>query len=354
MKFLSASIALMLLLLFTACNNESVVNLPEPIVDKSESKENTQNLEYDVEHIQIPYSRYSQPCATDERIYIPFNSQKERLQNSILEYDLQKKESVTIYKSELKNGTINDLTCNNEWMVWAETDEFGLKGSVHAWNRTNDKKSIVFKYDDQEKMALDAPRLYQNMIAWITTTNNKSEVVLYDLDSKKHKVLATLELGSFYNNSVDFNEGNILWTDTVNSKGKYYVYNLATGDTKEFVSSSPYVGYAKLLNDNIISINFEDINTWSSGKFGTYNIKTKDFNVIEKDYISQFDSYGNHTAYITKDHELVYYDTSSNKKINLMVSINHKVDTVDFTNEGYLIAGYRNEDSSELFLIKFE
>ncbi|MCM3783719.1 hypothetical protein M3231_12115 [Neobacillus mesonae] len=356
MRSVSLTIFLLLFLFCTACTNESKVDVPEPdheIVENDPPNEQESESPFDVKNIKIPYNRYSQPCTAEGKVYIPVNNEKERLQNSILEYDLETEDSEIIYNSELEKAAINDLTCSSEWMIWAETDEFGLNGSIHAWDRKRDEKFVVFKYDDPEIMALDAPRLYKNMVAWVSSANNKPEVILYNLELKKQTVIANLKLGSFYNNTVDFYEDKLLWTDTLNNAGVYYIYNTETEEITEYRSSSPFVGYAQLLEDDIIAINFKDVSTWSTGKLGSFHIDNNELSLIEQDFINQLDSFDNHTAYITKNQELVYYDISSNEKVDLISSMNHTVDSVDFTNEGYLIAGYRSEDFSELFIFMF-
>lgn len=344
---------IILLLFCTACTNVSKEETPEKIVEKDPQAEESDH-KFDVKKISIPYNRYTQPCSYNQKIYIPVNIEKDRLQNSILEYDLQTEESIIVYTSELNNAAINDLTCTNEWMVWAETDEFGYKGSIHAWNKNRDEKFVVFEHENPEIFSLDAPRLYENMIAWVTSANGDSEVLLYNLDTKEQTTVAELKYGSFYNNTVDFYDGKLLWTDTVDNTGVYYIYDVETQEVKEHKSSSPYVGYAQLLKDSIISIDFEEVNTWTTGRLGQYNIDSTKTSFIESEFINHLDSVDNHTAYTTKNHELVYYDALSNEKTNLnqTMLIDHTVDSLDFTNDGYLIAGYRTQDFSELFIIE--
>ncbi|QCT01762.1 hypothetical protein E6C60_1044 [Paenibacillus algicola] len=328
--------------------HENEVSHEEEVVEENQNE--NQKSPYGMTQIKLPYNQYTQPCTWGGQLFVPVNSEKEGLQNQILSYDMETKQSEIIYSSKLTYAAINDLTCSADYMVWVETDEFGMKASVHAMDRAENTETIIFQYEDPEKVAMDAPVLHENWVAWMTTNYDQPEVMLYDLSSNKLQTIAVIEAAGLHNNFVDFHEDELLWTDTVNDKGKYYLYDLNSGEIDEINSEYPYIGYARFADDQILSINFEDVQKWTTGKFGTLDIDSQQFELIEKDYISRFDTYNYHIAYITKDHKLMYYRANDNQKVDLTEYTQKTVDTLDFTNEGLLVAGTSSPEYSELFV----
>ncbi|MBE0448728.1 MAG: hypothetical protein IBX64_11645 [Actinobacteria bacterium] len=305
--------------------------------------------------ITIPFTQYTKPALIDNSLYIPVNDNSESI-NRIVRYDLNNRDISTIYESKFKESTINNLLCNRRWMVWVDSEVTGGSSTIYVQDLRTNKRKVISKVKDLKLTKVDAPTLYEDYVAWVRINHKDApEVMLYNLQTNKTTVLASLDDYSLYNNFLHAADGKILWTDSKDGIGYYYVYDIKNHAIKAHKGESPYLGYAQLAGDKIFSINFEDVGDWTKQKFGYYSTNDKKFVTLESNYINRFTAYGDRIAVINSKQELELYEISNkgNAKINLAKSLHPYVDSIDFMYDGTLITGYSDEprNSSVLFLI---
>lgn len=345
---------LVVLILLSGCSqaNHEKVNKPNTSIDHLSQLELNMSS---ITKITIPFTQYTKPALIDNSLYIPVNDNSENI-NKIVRYDLNNQDISTIYESEFKESTINNLLCNRRWMVWVDSRVTGANSTIHVLDLKTNEQKVVYEVKDSEPLTVVVPALYEDYIAWIRI-NSKGvpEITLRNLQTDKTTVLASLDYYSLYNSFMHAANGKILWTDSKNGIGYYYVYDIKNGAVKAYKGESPYLGYAKLAGDKIFSINFEDVRVWAKQKFGYYSTINKKFVTLESNYINRFTAYGDRIAVINSKQELELYEISNkgNAKVNLAESLHPYVDTIDFTYDGTLITGYSDHphNSSVLFLI---
>lgn len=288
--------------------------------------------------IDLPYSHTSKIAKLNNTLYIPINQNDENLADSIISYNIETKSTDLIYTSSLEKPAINDLSVNENWLIWSESTEIGTDTVFYYMSLKTHQIKEAVRYNNSQT-SIDSPFLYENNIFWINKQNSSKPVLeMYNLNNKKRRVISELNTVSFFNNALDIKENKVLWTDSKNGEGYYKIYNIQANTILNYKSTSPFPGYAKQIGNEFVSINFKDYHNWVNQKFGSFNSSNNSFEIIEDGYINKFDAYKNTVAYINQKQELILYDFSTRKKNNISTEIQTTVDNLDFMSDGTLIA----------------
>ncbi|MFA6941644.1 MAG: hypothetical protein WCQ54_11815, partial [Clostridiaceae bacterium] len=206
--------------------------------------------------INIPYSNYTHPCMVNNDLILCANIGLEFV-NSIIQVNTENKKNCIVSKSEYKEPAIQDTMANENWIMWVDATSFHDLFKIYARNIKTGKIKIVYEFTRGEP-SLDAPYLYQYYIAWINADDKDANIMLYNLKTDKLIKVGKLNTFSLYNNFVHMENNKLLWTDCINNQGYYFIYDLATSKINKYKSEFKYPGYAKLSNNKIYSINFQD------------------------------------------------------------------------------------------------
>lgn len=313
-------------------------------------KKDEQNVsvEKNNKKIILPYQYANHPYMFENHLYIAVQDNKKKRENgtdTIISYDINSGETSRIFTSEYEFPMVQGTMCNEKWLVWIDMKVDGSQEKIYAKDLIKNSMINIPK-DNINNTVVGLPFLYGEFVSWIEQQQNGLGVVkLYNLKTKESKKIAQLSTVNLFNSFVDMNEGKLLWTDSKNKKGYYYLYDLSSGGIQSYSANSPYPGYAKIVGDQIFSINFPDFRRWDSQEFCAYDIKEKKstpFDIKGASYLRNFNIAGRFLIVLDNDSRLHVYDVRDNMKSSEL-----KVDTpVDFygiSNKNQLIIYYPND-----------
>lgn len=305
--------------------------------------------------IKLPYNMYTRPSLMNDQLYLPVNVKSESI-NKILKYDLITNKTNFIFESTFKDSAINNVMANENWLTWENSDIMGQNSAIYAENmKTNETKKLF--QTDADIVKVNAPYLYSDFISWVNVNGGKPEVAIYDLKKNEQKTIAKINLFSLYNNFLHINNNKLVWTDSKEGNGFYHVYDLIKMTTKSYKAPHPFPGYAQIIDNNIFSINFEDAKRWVNQTFGYFNLASEQFTPVDvgTSYINRFVVGKNHVAVIDAEQKLHVYAIQNNQlhKIDLP-DVRPQADTIDFSQNGELIAGYTENQTIFLYIIKLK
>lgn len=302
--------------------------------------------------VKLPYTIYTRPSLINGQLYLPINEKAEYL-NKIIKYDLNSKKTSSVFESPFKDSTINNVMANENWVTWENSDITGKNSTIYALNINTNKVKKIFE-TDTDIIKINVPYLYNDYVSWVNVSNGKPEVVLYDLNNDVQKTIARINSFSLYNNFIHIENDELVWTDSIEGNGYYYVYDIIKNKKDSYKAPQPFPGYGQIMENKIFSINFNDPNRWISQSFGYFDLASKKFTAVDvrTSYINRFATGKNNLAIIDSEQKLHVYSIQNNKlqKVNI-TGAPLKVDTIDFSYNGELIAGYTDNQSIFLYLI---
>lgn len=305
--------------------------------------------------LSIPYKQVATPTYKDNYLYIPVNKEGEFI-DTIIKYGINGKSESSIFSSKLEDSAINNLQVNNEWMIWVESESTGANNKIYAKNIQSSEIKVISE-SDPNIVTITSPILNESNVAWIDIINRSPVVVHYDLIKQEKKTISEIHTHSFYNNWVDLQNGKILWTDSTNNKGYYFIYDIKNEETFSYEAPFVFPGYAKLSNNYIFSINFNDHRIWTNQEFGVFNITNKNYLKLRDGYISRFSLHGDNLAIINSEQNLELYKISTDTtnplvKVDMNEGIRKEViDIIEFTYDGKLIIGTTDISGTNLIQV---
>lgn len=304
----------------------------------------------DYKKVEIPFTQYTRPTISEGYIYIPVNANDSELLNKIIKYNLVSKKYEVFFESPIKESTINNLMSNENWITWENSEITGANSVLYAYNKKNKQTKVVSR-TIPDLIKINAPYLYDDILAWVDIQEGLPTLVLYDLVTDKKNVISTLNHFSFYNNFVHINNDVLIWTDSIDNKGYYYYYDLKNKTISRDLSEFPYPGYAKLISHRVFGIHFTDYLRWTQQKFGYYDKKDQRFYPLSQSYINSFAVSNKHLAVLTEKQSLEVYSVNDSGVHQLKIPhLNTHIDTIDFVSDGSLIAGYTDFNSKKIIL----
>jgi hypothetical protein len=305
--------------------------------------------------IDLPFSNYNHPVIHNDDIYLCTSniSNKESI-NSLTQYNINTGKQVELYKSRYSEAAMQWTKVNDNWLIWVDSSSDGVNANIMAMNlSTKDIKELA--KTNPEYLTVLAPELYNDYVAWVELLpDNKVEVKLHNLKSNKTESIAQLYNYGLFNAFVSMKENRLLWTDTKDGQGYYFIYDINTKQTNKYTAPKQYPSYAVYSNDKIFSLNFDNIANWNNQSFGYFDIKSNKYIQLETGftYVNSFDVYNDKIAIIDNKQKLHIY------KINNMSLDNVKFGQKDnpmlckFDQEGNLVLVYKDDtDNLKLGII---
>lgn len=299
--------------------------------------------------IELPYTSYTRPAYSDGYLYVPINNGSEFL-NEIVQIDTKTLERKTIFKSNLDQPTINSLMSSKNWLTWEVSESNGANGVIYAHNRqTGQTKEIAKSAADIVK--INAPFLEDQAVAWIDSRKDGHRVVWYDLQNDRLEEIETVKYYGLYNNFVHIQNQVVHWTDSIDGIGHYFYYNIHTKELTRQASPFEFPGYSKLSGNRTFAIHFKDHRRWSAQTFGYYEPAENKIHPLSDRYINAFAVSKRHLAVLTHKQELAVYRDTKEGVVPVELPLLHThLDSIDFTPDGTLIAGYRDDAKRNLVL----
>lgn len=306
--------------------------------DKDKQKNNVINMPAD-----MPFMSYLNPNLVGDNMFVCVGESQATV-SKVVDYNIESKKYDVLFESEYGEASVSNTMANNNWVIWVDSDISGKYNILYGFNR---KSEAIYKIADYEAAADDyviiAPWLSGDYVAWIgPEKDGKSIVKLFNLESMKSTDVATLRDHSFYNNFVYFDDSKLLWTDNVNGKGYFFIYDVESYDTKQIEAPYPYPGYAQMSDGLIFSINFEDYHNWSDQSFGCFDISSSSYTPVETNtaYINQFRINDTTLAIMDGNNKLHLIEVGTNEKLENTSPLD-TVDTIDISEDGRVVVGVR-------------
>lgn len=231
---------------------------------------------------------------------------------NLIAYDLKSKSEQILFKSPLKTS-YQELMINKDWILWRDCgDEFTMN-TIYARNRKTGKDKVIY---NEKHSCLIVPCLYNNFAAWIDYS--QKGILLYDLNTGRSKIIGTINELDFYNMFIYMSDNMLLWTDCINGKGYYLLYDLNTGKTNKIEAPCKYPGYAEMTQGKIFSLNFmNDYHNWTLNRLGVFDISTKEYKQLCDSAINLMRVGENSIAVMDRNNKLILYIINNNNLIKV-------------------------------------
>lgn len=218
-----------------------------------------------VASLKLPYYNVTSPVKQGDKLY--FTASKDSVEKwklqCLIEYDFNAKKYTDLYTSKCVEPTMQNVSCNENWVVWTDENN-GTVEDICYMNIKSGKIETISKLDEK---SIVIPSLYENYISWV----QGNDIILLNLETKKKTVIGKIDESGSHNEFLSFTDNKIIWTDTVDNKGCYFVYDVDTKKTESYKTDSKYLGYPQYANGLIFSEIFENLSE-ERGFLGMYDI----------------------------------------------------------------------------------
>jgi len=146
----------------------------------------------------------------------------------------------------------------------------------------------------------------------------------------------------------------LLWTDCIEEKGYYILYDLNTGRITKYEAPCKYPGYAEMAQNKIYSLNFkDDYHDWSLNRLGVFDIATKTYHQLSDSYINALRVGNNSIAVLDQGSRLKLYINHKNIKEIPITLPYSSINAMDYSEDGRLIVNVsQNDGKSTLILLE--
>lgn len=235
--------------------------------------------------IEVPYKDMfiSDMYIEENKIYMAVHENSLESPGRIIEYDIKSKAEKLLFESPMK-VSYQSLMVNKDWILWRDSGNNMSMNKFYVRNRNTGEDKVI--YDNEESIFV-VPYLYNNYVAWVDAAS--SSVMLYNLETDNIRNLGKINELSFYNSFANISDDVVLWTDSIEGKGYYILYDINTEKITKYEVPFRYPGYAALMNGKIYSINFQnDYHTFSDNRFGIFDLATMSYKQLTQSDITDF------------------------------------------------------------------
>lgn len=205
------------------------------------------------------------PVKSGDKLYFTASGDKDNKGNVnlLVEYDLKTGRYKEIYRSKFDEAAVQCVSCNDDFITWADMNSFGSATVLCAMNRSSGE-IIKLNSAEFDELSLTVPVLDGDYVAWVenySLKNNKikSKVNLYNLKTREKKVVGNIEDSGLHNEFTGFDKGKLIWTDKKDGKSSYFVYDVNSGKTEVHKTKNPNLGYPVLSGNLIFAKNYPDM-----------------------------------------------------------------------------------------------
>ncbi|WP_138090138.1 hypothetical protein [Halalkalibacterium halodurans] len=301
--------------------------------------------------IEIPYKEYNHPVILGDEMFINVNSDPSKLYDvdALIQYNMKTGEEKVLYESEYEESAMQSTQVNEDWLVWVDSSVDGYYEKILAMNLANGEIQTLAE-TNPEYLTLLTPSLYKEYVAWTELNDEMQvEVKLHNLETNETISVGNINEYSLYHAFVHLHDNKLLWTDSDNGNGYYYLYDLENKSTDKYQAPKHYPGYAKYSNGKIFAIHFDN-NDWTMQDFGYLDLKTNEYHSLEHgQYINYFDSSNDRLAILDDEHHFYFYEFQDDELVPLEVTIMEEINPMHifFDPEGHLIIYIDEEDDTD-------
>jgi hypothetical protein len=288
---------LSVLLLQTGCSGVSSSQSSKEVLKVDVSKtDKVKKYTY----LRFPYNTVQEPVLLGDDLYMAANvNDSPSITNQILKYNLKTKKTTKIFESQFEVSSIHTVIGNQDWLVWVDSDDFGVRNRMWAKNLKTGETQVLSESKD-DLVTFDSPALYQDYVAWTYVDEKKETTVrLVNLKTQENKVVHCLQTYSLANAFLHMNQGKLVWSDEINKVPHYMVYDLSTKQVQSYKAPGYFPGYVQLVGDQIFSVNSND-HFFHAGKVwtGIFDIKTGQATRLINRFANNLTGFDNYIAYV--------------------------------------------------------
>ncbi|SDZ39261.1 hypothetical protein SAMN05421736_111129 [Evansella caseinilytica] len=305
------------------------------------SNEEAENEELKEVVIEIPYQEYNHPVILGDEMFINVNSDPTKIfdVDTLIQYNIATGEEKVLYESEYEEAAMQKTEVNEDWLVWVDSSVDGYYEKILAMDFSNGEVQTLAE-TNPEYLTIFSPQLYNNYVAWTELNEEMQvEVKLHNLETNETISVGNIDEYSLYTAFVHLDDNKLLWTDSENENGYYYLYDLESKNTEKYEAPKRYPGYAKHSNGKIFAIHFEN-NDWTAQDFGYLDLTTNEYHSLEHgQYISFFDTANDKLAITDDNNDFYFYEFQNDELVPIEVTITEEINPgfIFFDNEGHLI-----------------
>lgn len=229
-------------------------------VEAAPSKDRTENP-FTVRTIDVPYARCTKPNLVGSTLFTGVQRGVDQGSN-LIGYDIETGETEVVRESP---GLINWIAASEQWLVWSEDDQLFAKSMAGGQVETLTSPAVMY-----------SPSISGDLMAYdLEDENRNRHVAILDLRTRESKVIRRLNTPGLYNHFLSLDGDRLAWTDVIEGRGWYFLYDHATGITEEWPAVGTdftYPGYAQLGGDKIYSMNADRLEEgdWSVQQLGHF------------------------------------------------------------------------------------
>lgn len=308
------------------------------------------NILTNVEEFDVEIGNIKHLNKYDENIYVSNGDQ-------IVKYNLHSKDNEIIYQSKYESAIIQHVMSNENWIIWLDSSEDGMKNKIYALNKKDNETHIVSEADPNYT-TVDFPFLYNNYVAWVylDTQNEvpKPVIKLHNLNDKDSIIVSEINDYALYNNFVHIDNGKLLWTDHKDQKGYYKIYDISTKEIKAYESPYKYPSYAMLSNNKIFALHFNNLSDWDDQEFGFFDLNKNEYHSFfkERKRVDLFRLKNNNLTLINAEGEMENFVIEGNNIKANSLNLNHDgPDNIEYTSNGELIFNYIQSENQKNYIV---
>ncbi|WLR44391.1 hypothetical protein LC087_18960 (plasmid) [Bacillus carboniphilus] len=287
--------------------------------------------------------------------------EKENGEVCLIGFNVKTKEEELIYKSEFKESALQNVLSNENALVFLDSTVDGYYTKLYAYNKETKEKSQLTE-SDSDYLTLDIPTLYNEYVSWVYLDTSqgggkeKAIVQLHNLNSKETIDVDTINEFGMHNVFVSMDDNKLVWTDTVNDKGVYKVYDLHSKKISIFDSPFKYPGYSKIDNDKIYAFHFNDKSDWINKEFGYFDINKKEYSPFfskEKNEYLDYFAVNNQNVTITTDENHIKTFLSNDQLPSKDIEVENTdiIEQPAYNQDGDMFYVYRNEKEETVLVV---
>ncbi|MFB7033304.1 hypothetical protein ACFCVS_02150 [Bacillus altitudinis] len=204
------------------------------------------------ENTPLPFKDISSFSATGDKLYLSVDDHSpSQLANKVVELNRKTHKFHTIFTTKFDSPSVQGLQANKDWVVWVDSDDYGMEVNIYAMNIKTKKIESVTS-ENQEGIRNGFPILTGQHVAWISFDQKKGipYVLIKNLYSKKTQRIFQLKTLSMENEDLSTYQNKILFTDYHNGTSTAYIYNIESAELKTIPIDKAYTGWGQLLNDH--------------------------------------------------------------------------------------------------------
>jgi len=305
----------------------------------------------------LPYVTFTNSALVGDDLFVCVGEKISSV-DKVVDYNIKTKEVKTLFESHYGEAAVQGITANSKWIIWEDADANTDGGTFYILDRNTGR---IEELDDclgtTGDVSIFDPVLSGDFVAWFNEIRGKKTTVqLTNLKAQKTQVAATLAQAGSYHGALTLKDETLLWTDHVDGKGFYHIYQIDTQKTKTIEAPFAYPWSAKLSDGLLFSINFDDYHNWTGQDFGWFDPSDSSYHsyrLTGVDYINRFGIGGDILTVMDDQNRLHFIDLEKDKELEVNNPLK-TIDSIDVSQDGRVVAGFRDSENSKATLAIFD